>query len=175
MVVEKKNKNYNKSAIFLLPLIGINLNLFVDFYNVYYKSVYNYDENEKRIYVVYKINSITEDTSKNIIKSLYYFSNYNIDGFKVFIYRVPNIFIKDFNLFINGKYNSFSKAYKTLLLSSYPMKREELNKILNSLPKHIEELAKKFDVNSKDIKEIFPIPDEIEETFSISNNYKLEL
>jgi hypothetical protein len=37
------------------------------------------------------------------------------------------------------------------------------------------ELAKKFNVNVDKIDEIFPIPDEIEETFNIGNNYKLEI
>jgi uncharacterized membrane protein len=176
MVIEKKNKKYNKSAVFLLPMLDIKLNLFANFYNVYYKTIYNKDENEKRIYLVYELNAINEKVISNITNCEYYINSYNIDDFKIFIYRVPVLYNYDFMLFCNGKYNSFSKLYKDLLLKSYGMlKGEELNRILNSKLKHKEELAKKFDVNVKDIKEIFPIPDEIEETFSVSNNYNLEI
>lgn len=176
MVIEKNKKEYNKSAVFLLPMLDIKLNLFSNFHNVYYKTIYNDDENEKRIYLVYKINNINEQIVKDITNNVHYLRDFDIDGFKVIVYKVPLIYIKDFILFCEGKYNNFSKLYKNLLLFSYgTLKKDELNKILNSTDRHKEELATKFDVNIKDIKEVFPIPDEIEETFSVGNNYKLEL
>jgi hypothetical protein len=170
MIIESKDKQYNKSAIFLLPMLDINLNAFSNFYNVYYKTIFNNDE---RIYVVYK--DISIDTNNIISRSRFYITNYDVDGFKVYIFKIPNEYTDDFKLFYNGKYNSFSTRFKEVLLKTYKIKKGELNKILNSLPEDRKALADKFDVKIEDINEVFPIPDEIEETFSISNNYKLEI
>lgn len=177
MVIDEKNKKYNKSAIFLLPMLGLSNKVFGDFYNVYYKTIYNNNQDEKRIYLVYNIIKINNTITNNIINNENYINNYYLDGFQVFIYRVPNNYLRDFILFYNGKYNSFSKEYKELLINFYSIfnKKIDLNKILNTLPKYREELADNLNVNIQDINEIYPIPDEIEETFSISNNYKLVL
>ena len=168
-------KKYNKSVIFLLPMLGININKFDKFYNVYYKSIYNNDENKKRIYIVYE-NKFINNTIINEISNIpYYLDNYNLDSFIIFRFKVPELYISDFILFCNGCYSRFSSNYKQLLLTSYSINKTELNKILNPLDKDRKELANKFDVNQVDIVEIYPILDEIEETFSISNSYKLEI
>ncbi len=175
MVIEKNNKKYNKSSVFLLPILGINLRFFKKFYNVYYKTIYDKDRDIKRIYVVYKNEDLLDEVNTNITKATCYMDKYYIDSFTIFRYKVPELYLKDFILFCNGKYNNFSTRYKELLLFSYAVDKQELEKILNSLPKDRQALADKFDVSIEDIKEIYPIPDEIEETFTIANNYNLEI
>lgn len=173
-IMEVKIKK-NKSSVFLLPMLGINLNLFKNFYNVYNQSVYEKNNEDRKIYIVYKTENINQEILNSISKSVYYLDNKDIDSFTIIRYRVPSIYLNDFKLFCNGKYNSFSKEYKNLLLKCYSINKVEFEKILNTLPKTKQELAEKFNVNIEDIKEVYSIPDEIEETFSISNNYKLKL
>jgi hypothetical protein len=50
MILDNKDKKYNKSSVFLLPMLDLHIRNFVNFYNVYYKTIY---DSEKRIYVVY--------------------------------------------------------------------------------------------------------------------------
>lgn len=175
MVIEKNNKKYNKSTVFLLPMLGLPLQHFKNFYNVYYKTIYDKDTDIKRIYVVYKNEDLTSDITINISRATTFMDKYYIDNFTIFRYRVPELFLKDFILFCNGKYNTFSTKYKNILTGSYIMNKVELERILNALPKDRQALADKFDVNIEDIKEIYPIPDEIGETFTIANNYNLEI
>ncbi len=174
MVINKK-KGLSKSATFLLPMLGINLTLFNNFYNVYYKTVYNEDENKKRIYVVYESDKITDETTENISKCFHYINSFLVDGFKVFVYRVPPPYIEDFTSFTVGNYNKFTKSYKQVLLISYNTQKDKINKIINTTEENRKDKALSLAVSTEDINEVFPIADEIEETFSISDNYKLEL
>lgn len=175
MVVEKNNKKYNKSSVFLLPMLGINLDYFKDFYNVYYKNIYDKEKDVKRIYVVYKNQDLLDTMTTNIIKNVNYLDSYSIDNFTIFRYKILEIYLNDFNLFCNGSYSSFSNSYKKLILDSYSINKQELIKILNSINTDRKALADKFDVNIENIKEIYPIPDEIEETFTLANNYNIEI
>lgn len=177
MVIKENKKKRNKSSIFLLPMLGINLDLFKSFYDVYYQST-NEDKNNKenkKIYLVYKTENINIELINPIINSIHYLNTYNLDGFTIIRYKVPLNYLKDFKLFCRGKYNSFSNEYKNLLLRSYKTNKTELEKILNTLPQTKEELAKRLNVNIDSVKEVYSIPDEIEETFSASVNYKLEI
>jgi hypothetical protein len=85
MILDNKDKKYNKSSVFLLPMLDLHIRNFVNFYNVYYKTIY---DSEKRIYVVY--DKIEEPVNYKLFKlSSYFLKDYNVDGFRVIVFRIP--------------------------------------------------------------------------------------
>lgn len=104
----------NKSAYFILPLIGIRISQLENFINSY--LYYDLNEfigksgNKKYVYInLHLENNILEDNK--------YFASKEITNINTIIYKFnfPERLYKDYNYFVEGKYSEFSETAKRIL------------------------------------------------------------
>lgn len=176
-----KDVLFNKSTIMLLPLfesvrdfIDANMSRLI---NVYYNSEEDVDyhnDYKNRIYFVYNKEIENVDSSYNKLTNHKLFLNRKvIDKYVIYSFKIPDVFINDFILFKKGLFSKLSDLYKKIMINYYSCEKEFITKILYPTDTDRQQLSLYLGTNEK-INELYSIPDSNEETFSISNFYKLK-
>ena len=119
------DKDFTKSTFFIMPMIGY---VWIDFDSK--ECEYNYlincylSENKDRIILI--LDHIPEDKGqelfllKNELNS--YLESTSVDDENneiVLTYKIPEIYLNDFNIFLNSKYSKMSQKYKAKLIGIY--------------------------------------------------------
>lgn len=125
-MVNHLKRRDNISTIFLLPSLKFDEVTRAKFYpmgfeNTYlFSDVYTYPF--KHLFVVFKFKDYMEETQKFIAalqRNPNFVETQELTGGRtLFVYKIPDQYIKDYELFLEGKYSKFSKDYK----SNFPMK-----------------------------------------------------
>lgn len=117
--IEGTKKNLNRA--FILPMCGINYKILpINFINSYitldYQVVLVFDKSEgyNTEFQMF-LNHVQEN-----IRSYVSFED-NIDEVDI-IFQVPEIFRKEFDLFIDGRYSKFSEYYKRIICNFFGRK-----------------------------------------------------
>ena len=169
---------YNKSSVFLLPMLGIPTKHFKGFINAYCKCDFDKDGDDyrNRIYVVLAASSVTDAVLTTLASSKYYMKVINEQGVKIFVFKIPLKYISDYNYILKGKYSLTSDEYKELIKGVYgefdPVEEEKRSKPYSTVyptKQDIKILARKLNVYESDIKEILDSPSMQEETFKMSH------
>jgi len=117
MLEETQEVKKTCTTIFLLPGIGLKrMNLLKHGFISSYIDDKNHDIHYKNsVYVLYKPEQIEE--FQKFLQSEYRRTPLLIDdydypgGYVVTVYKFPDEFMKEYNLFLEGKYSKFSKKY----------------------------------------------------------------
>lgn len=175
---KNKKSKYNKSTVFLLPMLAdkefINSN-FDKLINIYYHTEKDIDYNKNykdRIYLVFsnKDSLVKTETLKESIDFLF---SETIDDYDVYTFKIPHQYLTDYIKFKKGLYTEISTKYKNMLLAYYPKNRQYLNSILYPTDEDKKQLGLFLNSNEK-IKEVYSSPDNEEEIFKASKFYKLK-
>lgn len=158
---------YTKTNYFLLPLIQLNLNN--NYYDFYINSFIDDEEKpchiENSITVVFKGSPIDEkkenlawDKLKNLLynnkyyKYHYYVGNNGVKNLIAFVFKVDDIYDKDYKLILDGMYSKTSFNYKSVILKYYNHENKT-HKILKGIFKKElwikEEVEKKLNLDKK--------------------------
>ncbi len=175
---------YNKSTIFLLPMLAEckgflnteNRKLLV---NIYYHTEedLNYNKSFKnRIYCVFK--NTPEFNSDSNLNKLKQSSNYiginRIDNYVIIIFKVPYTYLGDYLLFKKGKYSKISDKYKKILLDYYPSFKDYLKNIL--YPSDIDKKQLSLFLGTKEnITEVYSTPNPTDEIFRLSSFWNIKM
>ncbi len=178
------------TTLFLVPILGINegyLKRF-NFINGYLNDVNHEVEYENCIYLVFKPVNLTEfelfvKAEKKRMKN-YFVEDYDCGyGFVVIVYKVPDPFLKDYKLFLEGKYSKVSKEFMKLFPEIKSTVDEEgLERVDHSLYFHVfnKSLAlrnyweEKLGIDMEEDSEVLSIPNITKETFDIYKYIKEE-
>ena len=112
-------KYTNCSAIFLPQTVGVTSQNRHDFSFV---NSYLYDESRPEYGDGHIINVFKPSNKKafdnylgnEIFRSENFVENYSLDDFEIMIYRIPEKYKSDFELFKQGRYSEFSKEIRSL-------------------------------------------------------------
>lgn len=116
-----KFDRYNKSTLYLLPLIAKSIEL--DF-SYLIENTYIYCGVEaEHIGIVYNVSGLEPDNVffgyELILRanSLYLYEDYIDDTHKLFVFKFPEDYIPDFKRFLKGQYSKFSEPAKKEIIS----------------------------------------------------------
>jgi hypothetical protein len=175
-MVNSKNKEglvLTKSTTFIRPMLGYDVlffgdtqcNCYINLNDEKETFVLVFEKNKLRLYEY-----IPEELSKHpLLKNKYDFPKYLI-----FEFYVPDNYINDFYLYIDGKYSKMSDDYKEEILAlhmSNPNIYKKLEIILYPSEKDIKRLAEFLDVELPKDAEVFDKIDLHQELFDI-NKFK---
>lgn len=178
------------TTLFLVPVLGINegyLKRF-NFINGYLNDVNHEVEYENCIYLVFKPSNLTEfelfvKSEKKRMKH-YFVEDYDCGyGFVVIVYKIPELFIDDYKLFIEGKYSKFSKDFMRIFPEvKTVVDMDGFERVDHSLYFHVfnKSLAlrnyweEKLDIQFDEDSEVLSVPNMERETFNIHNYIKEE-
>lgn len=181
--MNKKEQKKNKSLVYLLPMISTQPEIIIKnlvtnntaFINTYFHSEtdLDYDNNYKnRIYLVFDKSKIKQEFANLLGESHNYIRADFNNELLIFTFKIPDIYLNDFLLFKEGKYSKFSTEYKHLLLQSWP-NTKNLRDVLYPRKENIEQLKIILRTREK-ITETLSKPDQIKETFKMSNYFKID-
>lgn len=115
----------NISAIFLLPALQIKSECKADFYRFGFINTYLYYDKcyyqFKPLYLLFNPARYDLDFYKFCLaleKSNSYIETIDIAGKVLFVFKIPERFSSDYNVFLTGKYSAFSQEFQLL----FPMK-----------------------------------------------------
>ncbi len=112
-------KENNCSALFLMPLyrIGIERLKKHGFINTYLDDVFKEDISDGRLYFLFKPpdmyefgNFLEEENERHA----YILEDYDSPPYVIVVYKLPEEWKDDYQLFYEGKYSRFSKEYKNM-------------------------------------------------------------
>lgn len=159
-----KNKIENRSMLLLLPMFGKTMVMLKGIINTY--LCYKEFNPNKSIFVYYKQHDSYRESFVYIYNHANIVSRTKLSEEEwLFELSIPEKWIKDYELFLEGKYSEFSKEYKELLtvnLSSTPKKHGII--IINPSDSHKQKL-KAYLETEEEVKEIFSVPNMDFETF----------
>lgn len=136
----KKDVVYTITSTFIVPLLGIEKSIFYDslvifgkvkhhnrLINAFYKTKFDNTYNKKG-YVHILIDPYQDEKFESFLSNLTkhptYVDMYEYLGMFVSVHKIPDEFLTDYNLLINGKYSLISSKAKELILLnrfwSYP-------------------------------------------------------
>lgn len=183
-VRDKDKIKYNKSTIFLLPMLSecksflntSNMKLLV---NVYYHNEEDltYSNNYKdRIYCVFKNTEefISKENLSKIEHSINYITTSILEDYVVITFKIPYVYLNDYLLFKKGNYSKISDIYKKKLLEYYPYHDDYLKNILYPTDTSRKQLSLFLD-SKESITEVYSRPNTEDEIFKISKFYKLKI
>jgi len=126
---------YNKTATFLFPLLEIPKELFTcnvknslgksiitgRFINAYLEDADIKDYKENHLFLL--INNYQDSKFENFYSTMTAFPNYVDDyekhGHLIIIYKIPEEFLIDYKLLLNGSYSKISAKAKKLILANH--------------------------------------------------------
>lgn len=156
----KYNGKYSKTALFLLPMVELSVRSRL--VSKYLKNAFINDigiEHDFRnpIFVLFKVKNLRERDWQDLCKAIitkelikdYFVMDYYVgmkDGYHLvmYVFEVPDKYIKDYHLFQQGKYSLISEDYK----AKFP------EKILGSGGEQIESLVWGAMHKSKNLKKV---------------------
>jgi hypothetical protein len=113
--------NKTCTSLFLVPLLGIDKEALDEFGFVmgYLDDVNHEIHYEESIYLLFKPKNLEEfnlfvrNETQNPARSLV--DDYDYEGgYAVLVYRIPQRFLQDYQLFLEGKYSKFSESAKRM-------------------------------------------------------------
>lgn len=181
--MSRKEEKKNKSLVYLVPMISsepekIIRNLVINsdaFINTYYHSETDIDYNDNyknRIYLVFDKLKIKQEFVEILSKSHNYIRAEFNNDLIIFIFKIPDIYLNDFLLFKEGKYSKISKEYKCLILHCWP-NTITIRDVLYPKKEGLDQLKIILKTREK-ITETLSKPDQIKETFKMSNYFKID-
>ena len=175
---KSKKSKYNKSTIFLLPMLAdkefINGN-FDKLINIYYHTEKDVDYNKNykdRLYLVFDNKDVLVNT-ESLKESIDFLFCENIDDYDIYTFKIPHQYLKDYIKFKKGMYTEISDRYKQILIAYYPKNKSHLKSILYPSDEDKRQLGLFLKSNEK-IKEVYSSPNNEEEIFKASKFYKLK-
>lgn len=181
--MDRKKIKKNKSLVYLLPMLYPNPEIVINkivsnstsFINSYYHNETDIDYNDNyknRIYIVFDKSNLKQDFVDLLSKCTNYIKAEFNNDLIIFSFKIPDIYLNDFLLFKEGKYSKFSNAYKCLILHCWP-NVTNLRDTLYPRKENLEQL--KIILKTKEnITETLSKPDQIKETFKMSDYFKIE-
>ena len=171
---------YNKSSLYILPMIARTIPDFPGFVNCYIRDI-NRPKLNKHIFIV-QDEAVIPKLFFN--KNPFLLSNYSIKGYKVWVYKTPDTLLDDYYKFIEGKYSQFSERYKKILCKTFPkllvnnitgvVKRHPNYAIIYPTIADREVLEKELGARIPKDAEIYSSPNLEEETFDHNKYPSLE-
>ncbi len=179
-VNSKLTGGINKSTIFLLPLLDFNRDFInknmQSLVNIYYHCEEDIDYNNSykdKVYCVFKKDSFDHKKAVNMYNTPQFIGNIEKDNYLIFIFKVPEIFLNDYELFKKGMFSKMSAFYKARVIAEYvPPDVEYLKAILDPTDKDKQQLSLFLGLREQ-VKEVYSVPETSEEIFKLSNFYKI--
>ena len=159
----------NKSSLFLLPMLGGTRRLFM-YDKLFMNAFINVDQYEKCIGLLYRFSGDT--IFLKFEQALKKFRNFKdtfdpSPYFVMFVFDVPTDYIKDYELFIEGKYSKFSPNYKSRILEFHGFSiHGQMAQILFQDENRRLRLQEELDATIEPGSELLSIIDIKEETFN---------
>lgn len=143
----------NKAYIYILPML-FNTRydvLIEELVNVYIRDI-NISDLDNNIFLVYR-NNENNINLLNLYNKLKNHKNFILDydygnKYKVFVFDVPENYKTDYNLFLKGKYSSFSDKYKKHISNFHFLRHQDsVMDVLYKRENRYIELEKRLDVS----------------------------
>lgn len=175
---------YNKTTVFLYPLLGIPMNFFKSssgktrYLNSYLYDLDIADYKTHHVFVLidnYQDAEFTEFEKK--LRTLNnYVTDYDILGgrYSVKVFKIPDEFIGDYELFLKGKYSQFSQSAKDRVMIYELKNLDLLTHIFNKTEEARRTLEKALDVTLDKYAEVYGVYDENVEVLTFDNKHKLK-
>jgi hypothetical protein len=113
---------YNKSKTYLLPLLSEFIPLKID-YVKFLENTYLFDDKGKYkdcIFVLHDFSFRNPEFTQyehGLTSSEFFVDLVDIDNQVLYIFKFPDVYLDEYNHFINGKYSKFGEDAKELVLS----------------------------------------------------------
>lgn len=163
----KFNGKYNKTTLFLLPMLGLSLrnaNILKYLKNSYIDDRGLEHDYKKPIFLLFNVNSLHDQIFKKFQEALrkkqeyvydYYIGTNNGRHLLMYVFESPEKYRADYNHFKAGRYSQFSKEYREL----FPQY------VQNALGKDVESIAWGAINKSKGLKEKIMTDFELDKSF----------
>lgn len=137
----------NRSAVYILPMLGDKFNSFYvdnkmnpksNFMNCFIDDLHNTNI-QNNILLLYKFSGTKEYSNfENVLMNNSYYKNmYEPDKYHtMYVFNIPEKFAVNYDLFIQGKYSHFTDEYKKHIQSFHDLKKD--SNIMNILYKREE-------------------------------------
>lgn len=154
----KSKPKHTKATYLLIPMLGQPFNFYKEcFVNLY---VGEYEDEPKLFMVLDKSKDGFNANYGVLLTSKYYYSSRDYEDSKLLlIFNVPEEFVDDYNLFLEGKYSKFSYAYKKKVTECISSKGGALLKIISPTQADRKSLAESLEVELDPDAEIISKPD----------------
>jgi hypothetical protein len=141
----------NKSSMFIIPLLGYNRNYFrwvTDFMNCFIGTEENGCLDTIYLWYKYTASIDMEEFENNLMSHPNYIKQKDVDKYHVlYEFSVPEKFMGDYQLILEGKYSYISEAAKERILEFHSSSKERpLGKILYRDPIRKEKMEKELGV-----------------------------
>lgn len=184
MIIEQF-KRYNVSCVFLLPLLKLNRKKLEA---LGFKDTYWFNGEEKLVYescihLLFKPTSLKNFNEflleEKERKAPIVDENDYPGGLVIVTYRLPQRFIKDYNLIWQGKYSETSKEYQDMFPKTVKITNASGIVVTEMSGQHMvfsryqpmkRKLEEELDAELSDAQEIWVMPSIERETFKLKNN-----
>jgi len=119
------NIRYNKSKTYLLPLLSEALSLDKRFFK-YIKNTYIFDDvgmYDNSIFLYHNYTNLKlpkKEYENNLINNVCFTDIIQINDIeKVFVYKFPELFKEEYNLFKEGKYSKYNSNSKNIIIDYF--------------------------------------------------------
>lgn len=131
--IPEKNTLYNsKASTFILPMTGYAFREISGAVNCYIAD-FEQTSNELNFN---KIFLLTTKENLSVVKSYHFFKEYRTKDNKfMYVFHIPEEFVPDYKKFLDGKYSTFSDAYKNVLISKITRPEVQTSQIYKILYK----------------------------------------
>lgn len=170
------DKRYTKTSQFMVPSIGINLTskiVYEYFENAYLTDKEHSHDYVRPIFMLFSVRSFFEINWKKLynvlISSPNYITEYDVgikDGkyLVMLVFKVPEIFAKDYDNFRLGRYSLFSEEYKKKFPEFLDEKKEKKNihwQIINKDTILRRQIERNFNLEKDTLKDADEIWDKV--------------
>lgn len=178
MIKNKKKDEIalTKSTTFIRPMLGYDVLFYGDTHCNCYLNLNGVNEGFNLVFNKERL-KLYDYIIKEFSKHPLLRNTYDLKDYMIFEFDIPDQYIEDFYLFIDGKYSKMSDDYKEEILAlhmSNPKIYEKLEVILYPSKKDIKKLAEFLDVELPKDAEVFDKIDLKKELFDLDNfkNYE---
>lgn len=119
-------KVYNKSTLFLLPILKKNINFWKEhsLYNAYISDVNNKEDFENKLFCLCVDNKgKNENLTSNNSFSYCYTPKEDDNSLIMYVYNIPDNTINEYYTFLKSEYSKFSTEYKDCILDFHNINR----------------------------------------------------
>lgn len=166
--ISSYDKRFTKTAQLMVPSIQINVTnklVFEYFENAFLTDLEHPHNYERPIFMLFSVKNFSEINWKKVynvlITSPNYLTEYDVgikDGkyLVMIVFRVPDIYAKDYENFRSGRYSLFSKEYREKFPKYIDEKKEKKNihwQIINKDPELRRAVETKFNLKRDFLKD----------------------